>query len=92
MEEKKKFYTEAVKRAIYKYRSTHKDKQAKIFADWKAKNVLHIKEYSSQYYQKNKERILERNRLRYALKSESTSESKSESELELVSDNSSMIL
>jgi len=75
MEEKKKFYTEAVKRAIYKYRATHKDKQAKIFADWKAKNVLHLKEYSSQYYQKNKKRILERNRLRYALKSESEAES-----------------
>jgi hypothetical protein len=88
-ETKRKYYTPAQKKAIYKYRAMHKDVQAKIFAVWKAKNALHLKEYSSQYYQKNKERILQRNRLRYALKSESTSESKSESEA--VSD-SSMIL
>ena len=92
MEEKKKYYSPAQKKAIYKYRATHKDVQAKIFAVWKAKNVEHIKEYSSQYYQKNKERILERNRLRYALKSESKSESESESESKAVSDNSSIIL
>jgi len=65
MEEKKKFYTEAVKRAIYKYRATHKDKQAKIFADWKAKNVLHLKEYSKEYYKKNKEKILQSRKEKY---------------------------
>jgi F420-0:gamma-glutamyl ligase-like protein len=84
MEEKKKYYTPAQKKAIYKYRATHKDVQAKIFAVWKAKNAEHIKEYSSQYYQKNKERILERNRLRYALKSESESESEAVSDSSII--------
>jgi len=57
MEEKKK-YTEAQKRAIYKYKESHKDKIADVLANWKLKNADHIKEYSAQYYQKNKERIL----------------------------------
>jgi hypothetical protein len=58
MEESKKKYTEAQKRAIYKYKEKNKDKVADILSIWKLKNADHIKEYSAQYYQKNKERIL----------------------------------
>jgi F420-0:gamma-glutamyl ligase-like protein len=77
-ESKKKLYTSAQKKAIYKYRETHKDVVAGVFAKWKAKNVDHLKNYSAQYYQKNKEKILQRNRMRYALKSESEPVSESD--------------
>ena len=52
--EGKKNYSEAQKRAIYKYREKNKDKVADVLANWKLKNADHIKEYSAQYYQKNK--------------------------------------
>ena len=38
-ETKRKYYTTAVKKAIYKYRETHKDVQAAVYARWKIKNA-----------------------------------------------------
>lgn len=74
-EQKKKLYTPAQKKAIYKYRETHKDVQAAVYAKWKIKNREHVKEYSKNYYQKNKEKILLKCKERYKSKSESESES-----------------
>lgn len=68
MEEKKKLYTPAQKKAIYKYKNSHKDVVAGVFAKWKAKNVDHLKNYSAQYYQKNKERILQSRKENYKIK------------------------
>ena len=74
-EQKKKLYTPAQKKAIYKYRETHKDVQAVVYAKWKERNLEHVKEYSKNYYQKNKEKILQSRKERYKSKSESESES-----------------
>lgn len=74
-EQKKKLYTPAQKKAIYKYRETHKDVQAAVYAKWKAKNVDYLKNYSAQYYQKNKEKILLKRKENYKSKSESESDS-----------------
>ena len=74
MEESKKKYTEAQKRAIYKYKEKNKDKVADILSIWKLKNADHIKEYSAQYYQKNKERILLDRKKSYSKSSLNTSD------------------
>jgi hypothetical protein len=64
-EQKKKLYTPAQKKAIYKYKNSHKDVVSGVFAKWKAKNVDRLKNYSAQYYQKNKEKILLKRKERY---------------------------
>jgi starvation-inducible outer membrane lipoprotein len=74
-EQKKKLYTPAQKKAIYKYRETHKDVQAAVYARWKIKNAERVKEYSKNYYQKNKEKILQSRKEHYKSKSESESSS-----------------
>jgi hypothetical protein len=76
MEEQKKIlYTAAQKKAIYKYKNSHKDVVAGVFAKWKAKNVDHLKNYSAQYYLKNKEKILQARKENYKIKKVSESES-----------------
>jgi len=72
-ETKRKYYTTAQKKAIYKYKNSHKDVVAGVFAKWKAKNVDRLKNYSAQYYQKNKEKILQSRKERYKSRSESES-------------------
>ena len=74
-EQKKKLYTPAQKKAIYAYKNSHKDVVAKVYAKWKAKNEDYLKNYSAQYYQKNKEKILQSRKERYKSKSKSESES-----------------
>jgi hypothetical protein len=74
-EQKKKLYTPAQKKAIYKYKNSHKDVVSGVFAKWKAKNLEHVKEYSKNYYQQNKEKILQNRKKNYKSKSESKSES-----------------
>ena len=53
--EKKKLYTEAQKRAIYKYREKNKEKTSELLSNWKTKNIGHVNEYAKSYYEKNKE-------------------------------------
>ena len=74
-EQKKKLYTPAQKKAIYTYKNSHKDVVAKVYAKWKERNLEHVKEYSKNYYQKNKEKILQSRKERYKSKSESESDS-----------------
>ena len=61
----KKKYTEAQKRAIYKYREKNKEKTSELVANWKAKNANYLKEYAKSYYEKNREKILQCRKKRY---------------------------
>jgi len=65
IKEKKKFYTDAVKRAIYKFREKNKGCQTEITKKWQKNNPDKVKEYARDYYEKNKERLLEKARLKY---------------------------
>jgi len=67
-EDKKTTYTEAKKRAIYKYRATHPGCQKETTKKWQENNPEKLKEYMKSYYEKNKERLLEKAREHYKAK------------------------
>jgi hypothetical protein len=61
----KKYYTEAVKKAVYKYRANNKGCQTETTKKWQKNNPEKVKEYMKEYYEKNKEKILAKCREKY---------------------------